>query len=431
MKKNLKIYLVLEYLLFIIFAIYLVSTKQQNTIPVINILFFTIILFVSRNITIFHNSMTHIATSIVLPILFPAMVILDPFWVAIITFIGTIELKYRDKKFIWYQFLFNRTMFFISAGTASLIFKISQYYFEHLIISFLLASIAYFLVNNILVYIVVRIANGKQDTSFSYFLELTKNLFLSFVLGLILYYSHIYLGKIFFIIAIILIYLVKDFIYTNLKELNSVTQIIESFLKVIDSKDQYTEGHCERVARYTRVLCEELGINKTKTERFVNIAKIHDIGKISIPDKILKSSSQLSRQEYNEIKRHSYYGYQLLKDIDLLNKDLDIILCHHEHYNGAGYPDGKKGEDIPLGSRILSICDAFDVMTYGRSYKPAMNKEEVVQELKVCSATQFDPNITKTMIKLVINDRFKTSFSKRSRRTTSFNKEKTQIKVNI
>ena len=362
MKKSLKIYLIIEYILFINFAIYLFYIKQSNTIPVINILFFTIILFISKNITIFYNSMTHITTSIVLPVLLPTMVILDPFWVALIISIGSIELKYRNKKFIWYQFLFNRTMLFISAGSSALIFNIGHIHFENLIISFLIASITYFLINNSLVYIVVRIANGKQDTSITYFLELTKNVFLSFILGLLLYYCYKNLGKIFFIVIIILIYIVKDFFYANLKELNSITQIIESFLKVIDSKDHYTQGHCERVAKYTRLLSEGLGIKKTKIERFVNIAKIHDIGKINIPDNILKSSSLLSDGEYDEIKKHSFYGYQLLKDIDLLNKDLEIILYHHEHYDGTGYPEGIKGEDIPLGSRILSICDAFDVM---------------------------------------------------------------------
>ncbi len=427
MKKSLKIYLITEYTLFIIFAIFLFSISQQNTISIINILFFIIILFVSSNITMFFNSMSYTSTAIVLPILIPIMVMVDPFWVALIAFLGTIEIKYRNKKFIWYQFLFNRTMLFMSAGSAAFIFKVSQYYFENLIVSFLLASLSYFLVNNGLVYIVVKIANGKQNTSFSYLLELTKNLSLSYVLGVLLYYSYIHLGKIFFIILIIMVYIIKDFIYTNIKKLNSITQIIESFLKVIDSKDHYTQGHCERVAKYTRLLCEELGLKKTKIERFVNIAKIHDIGKINIPDNILKSSSILSDGEYDEIKKHSFYGYQLLKDIDLLNKDLEIILYHHEHYDGTGYPEGVKGEDIPLGSRILSICDAFDVMTYGRNYKPAMDKIKIIQELKNCSATQFDPLIIKTMLKLIDQEKFEDSFSKGNKKINGLLKGETEV----
>ncbi len=424
MKKTLKFYLAIEYTVFIIFAIYLFTIKQSTPKPVIDVIFFTIILFISMNITLFYNSMAKIGTAIVLPILFPLMVILDPFWIATMTFFGTIELKFRDKKFIWYQFLFNRTMLFMSAGSATLAFKISQYHFENLIVPFLLASLSYFIVNNSLVFTVVRIANGEQDTSFPYFFQLIKNLFVSFALGLLLYYCYMYLGKIFFIVVIILIYIIKDFIYTNLKELNSITQIIESFLKVIDSKDHYTQGHCERVAKYTRLLCEELGLKKTKIERFVNITKIHDIGKINIPDNILKSSSLLSDGEYDEIKKHSLYGYQLLKDIDLLNKDLEIMLYHHEHYDGNGYPEGIKGEDIPLGSRILSVCDAFDVMTHGRSYKPAMNKTEIIQELKNCSSTQFDPLITKTMIKLINQDKFENSFSKENKKINNHIKGK-------
>lgn len=183
--------------------------------------------------------------------------------------------------------------------------------------------------------------------------------------------------------------------------LNSITQLTESFLKIIDLKDHYTEGHCERVARYTETLCTAMGIKRTKAEQIVNIARIHDIGKINVSDEILKSSSSLTAEEYNEIKKHSLFGYQLLKNIDLMNNGLDILLHHHEHYDGKGYPEGKKGTDIPFGSRILAVCDAFDVMTYGRTYKPAMSKEEIIQELERCSSRQFDPIIAGKMIELI------------------------------
>ena len=216
---------------------------------------------------------------------------------------------------------------------------------------------------------------------------------------------------------IFLIYIVKDFIFSKIRQRNSYTQIIESFLKVIDSKDHYTEGHCERVAKYTNVLCNSLGVKKVKTERIVNMAKIHDIGKINVTDKILKSSSHLTDDEYAEIQRHCAYGYEILKDINLMKKDLNVILYHHERYDGTGYPKGKKGKEIPLGARILSICDAFDVMTTGRIYKPAMSREEVIQELKRCAGTQFDPEIVEKMFELIDKGIFDNSFKDKTNET--------------
>ncbi|MFW5809859.1 MAG: HD-GYP domain-containing protein, partial [Halanaerobium sp.] len=148
-----------------------------------------------------------------------------------------------------------------------------------------------------------------------------------------------------------------------------------------------------------------------KSEKIISIAKIHDIGKIYVDDHILSSSDNLSSQEYEEIKRHTEYGYQLLKDIDLINDELDIILYHHERWDGRGYPEGLKGEEIPVGARILTICDSLDVMITGRSYKPPMTKEEIIEEIKECAGGQFDPEIAEIMIKLIkdgyFDDRFK------------------------
>jgi len=124
----------------------------------------------------------------------------------------------------------------------------------------------------------------------------------------------------------------------------------------------------------------------------------------------LKSSDKLSWEEYEEIKRHSEYGYKLLKDIDILKEELKVILHHHEKWDGSGYPDGLEGEDIPVGARLLNITDSFDVMTTGRKYKPAMNKAETIQELKDCSGTQFDPDMAAEMIKLIEDGFFDNSF---------------------
>jgi HD-GYP domain-containing protein (c-di-GMP phosphodiesterase class II) len=358
-------------------------------------------LFLSNNITALDHSINQISMSIVLPFLFPIMAEFEPFQAAVIALIGTCNLKKREKGFIWYKFLFNRMMIFITAGAASLCFRIVLGHTNTPVLAFLAATIIYFILNNGLVYLVIKSSGGSQNISFSYFTQLIKIVFISFFLGTVLYHGFLKFGKPVFLSALLFVYIIKDFLYAKIKMLNSITQLTESFLKIIDLKDHYTEGHCERVARYTETLCTAMGIKRTKAEQIVNIARIHDIGKINVSDEILKSSSSLTAEEYNEIKKHSLFGYQLLKNIDLMNNGLDILLHHHEHYDGKGYPEGKKGTDIPFGSRILAVCDAFDVMTYGRTYKPAMSKEEIIQELERCSSRQFDPIIAGKMIELI------------------------------
>src|SRR6056297_2400278 len=409
MNKKVKIFLSIEYLVFILFLISLSFLYSVNNFN-FDIIFFIVTLFILINLIYFIIFKINTSTSISLPVLIPAITIFNPFWILIIAFIGTSELNVREDKLPWYKFLFNRSMLGIAAGSAAIVYRLSIIYLTTIVALFF-ASIIYFLINIGLVYIVIYLSNEKQKVNYNIFLsELIKSIFISYFLGLVLYFSYVQFGKLFFMLVIVLIYIARDFFFSRLQVLNTFTQIIESFLKVIDSKDHYTEGHCERVANYTKKLCETINVNQRKKEKIVNMAKIHDIGKIYVDDQILKSDKILDEKDFSEMKKHSYYGYELLKDIDMLNDDLEIILHHHEFYNGNGYPDGIEGEEIPLGARILNICDSFDVMTTGRSYKKALNKEETIEELKNCSEKQFDPELVDAMVKLIENGTFENSF---------------------
>ena len=429
MKKNLKLFLGLEYFLFISVFSYLLYF-QTVKILYVEVVFFIMVLFLCCNLSLLTNTGKDLITSINLPILMSAMT-LGPFWTGIIAFIGSIKLHQITDVFKWYQFVFNQTVMFMAAGLGSLVFKIFVDRFDSVVIPFLFATIVYFIINNGLVYIVISISNSQQIPSVvRYYFELLKSFVPSFFLGLLLYFGYLYFGKIIFVLGIILIYIIKDFLFTRFQLINSFTQIVESFLKVIDSKDHYTEGHCERVANYTQKLGETMDLRKGTIDKIINMAKIHDIGKIYVDDKILKKSDNLTDAEYEEMKRHSRYGFELLQDIDLLKEDLDIILHHHERYDGTGYPEGIKEEEIPLGSRILSVCDAFDVMTTGRTYKPPLNKKEVIHELKDCSAEQFDPHIADKMITLIKKGKFDDSFVKEMSENSSLQQTYKTAEVN-
>lgn len=428
MSKKLKIYLGFIYLISCSFLLILAS-QYSSDFNLADIIFLLAVIILVNNFSMFFNSMTEIITSMNLPVLIPALVILNPFWVGIIAAIGTIEYNTKKIGFVWYKFLFNRAAIFLAAANAALIFKLSRPIFDgnsFPILSILSAVLVYFFINNLLVYIVINISKNDVNnfSLLNYFRELSKNLITSYFIGLILLFSYINFGKVFFLLIIVLLFIVKDFFYSRLQQMNSYTQIIESFLKVIDSKDQYTEDHCKRVADYTYHLCNEIDLSRARAERIINVAKIHDIGKIYVDDDILTTSDKLTEREYKEIQQHTVYGYQLLKDIDILKDDLDIMLHHHERWDGTGYPDGLKGEEIPMGARILAVCDSLDVMITGRSYKPPMTKEEIILEFKVCSGGQFDPEIAEAMIKLIKDGYFDNKFkSKKEIRQLDFSLE--------
>ena len=170
------------------------------------------------------------------------------------------------------------------------------------------------------------------------------------------------------------------------------------------------------MAKYSKLLCEDYKVRGFLRKKIVSMAKIHDIGKIKIDDQILKKAGELSWEEYEEMKKHSEYGCQLLEEIDLFEDSLEIIKHHHEHYDGTGYPWQLAGEEIPLGARLLNICDSFDVMTTGRSYKKPLNKQQVITEMKKNSGKQFDPEIVEAMVSLIERGKLAGAFNGSARK---------------
>ncbi len=183
------------------------------------------------------------------------------------------------------------------------------------------------------------------------------------------------------------------------KELEEFNRsIIGAFANCIDGKDEYTNGHSFRVALYTRLLAEKLEEPPETVEKMYNIALLHDIGKIGIPDAILNKPGKLTAEEYNIMKGHPQRGYEILKDVK--NQE-DIAVGarhHHERYDGNGYPTGLKGESIPWVARIIAVADAFDAMSSTRPYRKRISMFNIVKEINRCSGTQFDPKVAEAFM---------------------------------
>ncbi len=173
--------------------------------------------------------------------------------------------------------------------------------------------------------------------------------------------------------------------------LNAYKSTIKALAAAIDAKDHYTRGHSQRVMEYALMGGMSLSFPRDELEVLEYAGVLHDIGKIGIADGILSKPGPLSEQEWGIMRQHPIIGSEILKDIPFLEKARILVLRHHERYDGSGYPDGIKGEDIPIGARLLAIADAFDTMTTGRSYRAALSVDYAIKELTRCSGTQFCP----------------------------------------
>lgn len=183
------------------------------------------------------------------------------------------------------------------------------------------------------------------------------------------------------------------------------TDMIKALVKTIDAKDPYTNGHSIRVAEYTRMLAEQAYTDSDELHNIYNIALLHDIGKIGIPDNIINKPGKLTDEEYNIIKGHTLTGAKILSEIKSAPELIYGAKYHHERYDGKGYPCGLKGEEIPEISAIIAVADAYDAMTSNRSYRKLLPQETVKQEIEKGLGTQFNPKWGKIMLKLIEKDK--------------------------
>jgi len=178
-------------------------------------------------------------------------------------------------------------------------------------------------------------------------------------------------------------------------------ETIKTLGTALDLQDSETEEHCERVAAYVLKLARAGGVNDEDQLRNIKWgAYLHDIGKIGIPPAILLKPGKLSRTEKAMIEKHPELGYQLLKKIQFLGGAAELVLNHHESYDGTGYPRGLRGEDIPLSARLFTVADTMDAMTSDRPYRKALPFEAVRKELKRLSGAQFDPQVVEIFFSL-------------------------------
>lgn len=179
----------------------------------------------------------------------------------------------------------------------------------------------------------------------------------------------------------------------------SILDTVTSLAYAIDAKDQYTQGHSQKVSAYAALLAEAMAMSEAEVDEIRLAAVLHDVGKVGIPEAILNKSGPLNSEEWETMKTHVLFGGKLLEPLTPLARIRDMVLHHHEFFDGSGYPEALSGENIPLGARIITIADSYDTITSDRSYKKGRTAEQALSELERCAKSQFDPRLVEIFVR--------------------------------
>ena len=187
-------------------------------------------------------------------------------------------------------------------------------------------------------------------------------------------------------------------------ERRMLRDVISALAETVDAKDAYTHGHSSRVAQYSHMLADRMGLSKDDVERIVRMAILHDVGKIGVPDAVLNKPGKLTDEEFDLIKSHAKRGGGILSKVKSMPELSTGARWHHERFDGRGYPDGLTGDEIPLEARIICVADCYDAMTSDRVYREHLPQDVVRQEIVDGMGTQFDPDVAKAMLSIIDAD---------------------------
>lgn len=308
-------------------------------------------------------------------------------------------------------------------GWKKMLFNVSQYaitiycawYVYHLLrpasgpldlkadsLAMILSCLTYVIVNFFLVSTVISLSQGTRLLR-----QLTSDVKLEMIhfatlvpvsLLIVILYNY----EPFSIIILLLPLAMAHFSFDNYVTLRTESKkTLEVLADIIDKRDAYTAQHSFRVANYCEAIAHKLKLKPYDYETLVTAARVHDLGKVSVPDSILLKNNGLKPEERDLIVDHAMIGYQILTNLRFYKDSAKFVLYHHEWYDGTGYPEGLKGEEIPLGARIMAVADSFDAMTSDRPYRKAMGVEEALAEIVNNSGTQFDPKIVDVFVQII------------------------------
>jgi HD-GYP domain-containing protein (c-di-GMP phosphodiesterase class II) len=341
------------------------------------------------------------------------IVLFEPFWAAGVGFLGFLISDLIVRRKTPRKAVFNSAQVGLSSLLASIAFvgikgtpglAVDPSFF----LAFAAAVLVYWLTNTWLVSIGAWALYGEAPHRFwqhnfqwAFIYELTSA---PIALAVAVAYQELWLMGLLLLALPILMIRMAYSQYLELKR--TYRETVRTLVKIIEMHDPYTAGHSDRVAIYSRRLCESLGLSTKETERIELAAYLHDLGKIHLElSGIVRKEGKLTEEERRLVRLHSVVSADLAVQVSHFRGEIEgMIRHHHENWDGSGYPHGLKGDQIPLGARIILLADAFDAMTTSRVYRNALDLAHVKDEFRKFAGSQFDPNLTPVFLESVIGD---------------------------
>ncbi|GAA0773597.1 HD-GYP domain-containing protein [Clostridium subterminale] len=378
-----------------------------------NIIVFIILTAITESFTVYFRNMSF-STSFAVTI--ASYILFGPFQCIIILVLGflfrVMKIDNGKYKHIFntplYGTLFNCCALILPVVAGSFFYKLLGGQFS---LSFIFSNIgplivfcfAFIIVNSLIMSILMSIVTNK-NILFCFIGNIRMGILNSVVMipiGILLalvFIKYGYLGIVFIAFPLLLIR------YTLLLYTSSKSQFIdtvEALMNAIDARDQYTEGHSRRVAEISVAIAKELKYNQWNIEQLGIAAMLHDVGKIGVSDAILNKPGKLTDEEFDAIKGHPEIGIKIIKDIKNIDYVYPVVRNHHERYDGKGYPDGKKGDELPLNVYIVQLADTVDAMASDRPYRKGLSESVILEEINKYSGTQFHPKVAETYLRIV------------------------------
>jgi len=401
----LKIYVYLVFAVGLALSFYILTTYRG--ISLLGVVLFSVLVFVADNLSAPLPKTGSVSVNFGISL--ASLIIFGPSTAIIVTFISIFNIREFVKRVPYYRHIFNAGQYLISMGISSLVFEaiydrsITDFFDVKNIAYILAAAYIFFFLNTLLTARAISINEGISFANvwiFNFAWLIPFHLFLAAMAIAISFLYKLY-GP-FTLLFTSLPLIIAQYTYLlRVKERRALLNSILQIVKIVDAKDQYTAGHSVRVAEYSEKIARKLKLDEYNIELLVNLANLHDLGKIQIDLSVLNKLGSFNKSDWEEVKKHPAVGYNIVKEITFLKSEASAILHHHERIDGKGYPDGIKGDELSLFAKILTVADSYDAMTTDRPYRRALTMEEAINELDRNSGTQFDPKICGAMMELL------------------------------
>jgi putative nucleotidyltransferase with HDIG domain len=403
------LYISSVFLIGLILAIYIVI--QYENISVLGVVLFGLLICAAENLSVPLPKTGSVSVNFGISL--ASLILFGLPTAIIVTFISVFNIREVIKREPYYKHLFNSGQYLISICLSGLLFE--TLYIRNFDIFFtarnigviILTAFIFFIANTILTAVAISLNNKISFINiwvFNFAWLIPFQIFLA-VMAIAISFLYNQYGP-FTLMFTLLPLIIAQYTYLlRVKErrtlLNSVIQIV----RIVEAKDIYTAGHSVRVADYCEKIARKLRLSENDIEIMRHLANLHDIGKVQVELSTLNKIGPLNEEDWIEIKRHPEVGYSIIKEITFLKDNSNAVLYHHERIDGSGYPEGIKGDKIPLFSKILAVADSYDAMTTDRPYRKALDLNESIDEIEKNKGTQFDEKIADFFIDILKNEK--------------------------